>query len=500
MGSHIAVIDVGKTNKKVIVYDEHLAVVDSAYQGFPEYVQDGVHLEDLDAMTAWIKGQLAVFARRYQIAAVSVTTHGATMVCIDANGRVVVPPVAYTTEPPEDFDEGFYRLCGDARDLQRTTATAAFGLLINLAKGIYFAQQHYPDQFAKVATILSLPQYFGYVLTGCAGAEPTYLGCHTYLFDFARRQYSSVTDRLGVRDRLAPLAANSWSVLGNVSPAAARETGLSTGCIVTMGIHDSNSSLLPYLVKGHRNFVLNSTGTWCVAMHPCELVDFKEDEIGKLVFYNLDAFFNPVKTSIFMGGQEFDTYAGLLKQINGRSDIPPFDRSRCERVLAERRLFILPSVVRGTGLFPDSRPRAVEDCRVFMLDEITSGRNVPAFFRDYETAFAVLNVSLALQTSIALSMAGFVDGGDIFTEGGFRKNDTYNALMAALYPTSHVALTQLAEATAFGAALLAKAALLKGSPMDTRGAFEIQTTAVVAEPLPAASAYAAEFRRRLTKG
>jgi sugar (pentulose or hexulose) kinase len=149
------------------------------------------------------------------------------------------------------------------------------GSLINVGKKLFFAKKHFPQGFARIDSILNYPQYFGYLFTGKKGAEPTYVGCHTYLFDFDKKEYSSVARKLGIVEKLPPVIARSWEVLGTVTPRVAAETGLPPDCVVTMGIHDSNSSLLPYLVKGHGNFVLNSTGTWCVAMHPAAEVPFR---------------------------------------------------------------------------------------------------------------------------------------------------------------------------------------------------------------------------------
>lgn len=495
----IAVLDIGKTNKKVMIFDQSLKLIDSAYEGFEESVDGAVHIEDLSNMTTWLKEQLGRFAREHTIGAVSVTTHGATLICVDQDGTVKVPPVAYTTETDDSFHDRFYATCGAPKELQRTTATPAFNLLLNAGKTIQFVKEHYPKKFETVGSVVTMPAYFGYVLTGAFGSEPTYMGCHTYLLDFGSKQYSSVADSLGVRDKLPPMAENSWQVLGTVSEAVSKELGLPGDCIVTMGIHDSNSSLLPYLVKGYRNFVLNSTGTWCVEMHPTDTFELDESDLGKLVFYNLDAFFNPVRTTIFMGGQEFDTYDGILKKMHSTDSFPAFDVELCRKIVAEKQLFVLPSVVKGTGLFPDSPPRVVEGDKTYPLAGIESGAAVPEAFSSYETAYAALNLSLAVQTSVALEMAGFDGAGNVFTEGGFRKNTTYNPLLAALYPKATMALTGLEEATAFGAALLAKAALDKGTPMDTAGLFDIETIDVPRPDIPGIDEYAAEFRRRVSE-
>jgi sugar (pentulose or hexulose) kinase len=491
----IAVIDVGKTNKKVLIFDQNLKIVDSAYKSFDEYIEDTVHYERVEETSAWIMDQLNVFSKTYPVKALSVTTHGATMMCIDKNGGLALPPVAYTTDAGEKFDQDFYTEFGSMESLQEETCTAKIGSMINEAKILYFCKQKWPDRFAKIYKILNYPQYFGYLFTGNIGAEPTYTGCHTYLYDPVRRRYSSVAEKLGIVEKLPEKISKSWDVLGTISPEASKKCGLGTDCIVTMGIHDSNSSLLPYIVKGHKNFVLNSTGTWCVAMHPTNHISFKKNELGKLVFFNQDAFFNPVKTSIFMGGMEFDTYTSILRGITGAREYPAFDPALYAKVIADRSLFILPSVAKGTGIFPDAVSRAVEKNVSFPLDEIKSGKRAPAFFSDYRVADAVLVVSLALQTKAAIDMTGFSGSGAFFTEGGFRKNSAYNAVLASLYPESRMALTSLAEATAFGAAMLARAALDNTTPMETKRFFEIETTEVKSASLPGIEEYEKEFAR-----
>lgn len=495
--NHIAVIDVGKTNKKVLVFDEGLTIVDSAYRTFDERVEDGVHYEQVDSAVVWFKEQLKRFAATYPIKAISVTTHGATAICIDRAGNLATPPVAYTTPADEAFRTEFFDTFGDREELQRATATAEIGDMVNVAKVLFFMKKKWPEKFAQIDAVLNYPQYFGYLLTGKAGAEPTYTGCHTYLYDFANNRYSSVAAALGIEDKLPPEIAKTWEVLGTITPDIARETGLPDDCIVTMGIHDSNASLLPYLVKGYEDFVLNSTGTWCVAMHPTREVRFEPDELGKLVFYNLDAFFNPVKTSIFMGGLEFETYTELLEKINGRRERPSFDPALYGRVIAEKQRFILPSVVRGTGIFPDAAPRVIDGDEVVGLEEIKDGTRVPSFLKDYPTALAALELSLALQTGAALEMIGYDGRGTIFTEGGWRKDAAYNALMAALYPESTVVTTDLAEATAFGAAIIGKAALDGTTPMETADCFAIETNAVERPSLAGLAEYAKAFRDRL---
>ena len=494
----IGVLDIGKTNKRLLVYDPALRIVESTYASFPEVAGDGeVRLENTGAIREWMLESLARFAPRYPLRALSVSTHGAAFACLDEAGEPAVPVVSYTTEPGEAFHRDFYARMGDADRLQERTFAPRLSCLLNIAQGIDFVQHRWPEAFRRTKALLGFPQYFGCLLTGRTGVEPTYFGSHTYLLDYRRGGWSEVAGKLGIMDLLPQTFRPSWEVLGVLAPAVAARTGLAAETLVTMGIHDSNAALLPYLLKHPEGFVLNSTGTWCVVMHPGQELGFGADEIGKVVFFNQDVFGRPVKTAIFMAGQEYDTYRALFRQTAETAEVPPFDPALYARLIRERRQFILPGVTPGTGQFPDSTPRIVDDEQVIPLAEVQAGRRVPAFLRDPRTAYAVLNLSLAFQTRVALRRAGTLDGEAIFTEGGFRKNEDYNALVRGLFPRSEVFLTNLEEASAFGAALLAKAAFERRDIRELGAGFEIERRRVPPCPLEGLEAYGEALLARI---
>lgn len=150
-------------------------------------------------------------------------------------------------------------------------------------------------------------------------------------------------------------------------------------------------------------------------------------------------------------------------------------------------------------IFPNSEPGVVDRREKIDLEKIIVGQVIPTFFNDFDTAMAVLNISLAIQTFYALNMAGFDGTGTVFIEGGFRKNLAYLNLLGALYPEAKIALTKMEEATSFGAAILARAAFSGTPPKSTASDFEIEITPISSRPLPSLKDYIAEFDR-LTRG
>ena len=486
MNRGIAVIDIGMTNKKVSLYDTRLQILDSQTRTFKPVMVDEVETHDLEGMEAWFLDTLSRLQKRLDIGAITVTTHGATMVCVDASGKPCVPCVYYTHDPGQGFQDRFYRLAGDPVELQAVTGTPVLSALINPAKGLLFAKEKFPDQFSRTKHVLSYPPYWGLRFTGVVGAEGTYAGCHTYLWDWKRECYSTVAEALGVASLMPAPLKDSWAVLGTLKPEVASRTGLGADTILTMGIHDSNASLLPHLAKRKRDFVLNSTGTWCVLMHPQERYGFAPDELGKTVFFNRSAYNTPVKTAIFLGGMEYETWCAL---IGSSANAPRVEDYR--DVIRERRQFILPEVVPGSGQFPGSTARFVDAGKPIPLSAIPSGP-LPEVLRDRARAQAVLNLSLVIQTVVSLERTGLVPGTDVLTEGGFRKNRDYNELLAAALPSNKVYLTDIAEATSFGAALTGVAALEGRTVESLADRFDVAYVPV--PPMPVLQGFD-EYRR-----
>lgn len=468
MRKAIAVIDIGMTNKKVALYGTDLKLLEIRKKVFEPIMRDGHETHDLAGMETWFLAELADAAKRFEIASIAVSTHGATFVCVDADGNPLLPCIYYTFEPGPEFHEEFYKVAGDPKELQITTGTPRFSALINLAKGIYYAAGRYPAEFKRTVHILNFPQYWGMRLTGVAGGEGTSMGCHTYLYDWKRSALSSVAENLGIASKLPFPPRASWERLGTLRPSLASQIGISPNAIVAMGIHDSNASLLPYLVKTTKEgFTVNSTGTWCVLMHPQEKYGFSRDEVGKVVFFNRSAYNKPVKTAIFLGGKEFEVWSDLVEDLPKKINPEIF-----RKIISEQSDFITPEIVAGSGQFPGAVPGAFEGSDFVALCDIEKGIKKPAFFAEPSKFLAVLDLSLVMQTLVALERTGIEKGQKIYIEGGLRHNAEYCSLLAASLPDNPVLLTDMEEATAFGAALTALAALEGITPSELSERFK----------------------------
>eukprot|EP01105_Mastigella_eilhardi_P019521 TRINITY_DN4596_c0_g1_i1.p1 TRINITY_DN4596_c0_g1~~TRINITY_DN4596_c0_g1_i1.p1 ORF type:complete len:529 (-),score=125.81 TRINITY_DN4596_c0_g1_i1:41-1405(-) len=383
-------------------------------------------------------------------------------------GRLALPILSYTQPFDSNMEKEFAALCGSVTELQQRTASPPFERLLNMAKGIFFAQKTFPNEWRQVRHVIPFSSYFTYVLSGKICSDGTSVGCHTYLWDFVNNKWSHVARALNVEHLLPPIR-NSWEVVGTVQPSVAQKTHLREGTLVASGLHDSNASLVPYiaLMRG-KDFAINSSGTWCVVMHPSDRVELKKEDLGRIIFYNMSVFRKPVRTVNFPGGMEFAAFtAGFKKFSEPPDEVTGKDDSlgpEYRQIIRDARVFLLPGIFGPGTHFLGCRPgfAVVDDKGKVALtawEDVVSGKTKPPVpFARRSWFAALLRLSLAAQTHRALLCADTSAEAPVFIEGPGLKNDhAYGALLAALRPHATVGTsTGITHATAFGAAMMAR--------------------------------------------
>src|SRR5689334_15423903 len=94
----IAIFDVGKTNKKLLLFDEQYNVIHEESKQLPEIKdEDGFSCEDVDALTTWVRGSFesACNDERFDIKAVNFSAYGASFVYLNEDGKVFLPLYNY---------------------------------------------------------------------------------------------------------------------------------------------------------------------------------------------------------------------------------------------------------------------------------------------------------------------------------------------------------------------------------------------------------------------
>jgi sugar (pentulose or hexulose) kinase len=413
-----AVLDIGKTNLKVVLFDaDGIVLWEKSATNTPLPAPPYLHA-DVEAIWRFVLASLAEAGGQFDIEAIVPTAHGASGVVLGENG-LVLPMLDYEDKGPEEIEPRYAKIRPPFAE--SLSGPAAGGL--NLGRQWAFQKWRFPDELARARWLTTYPQYWSWRLTGVAASEVTSLGCHTDLWNPQAAHVSSLVDALGIAPLLPPMLP-AWETLSCIAAEVAAATGLSPKTRVLNGIHDSNASLLPNLLARKAPFTVVSTGTWVIIMSVG--LKFASLDQASDLYANVDATAQPVPCARFMGGREYAAIAGE----NGGSP----DTAQIAEVIASGAL-ALPSFTGNGGPYAKRRGEILGE--------------VPDALRP-----ALATLHIALMTDDLLTRLG-ASTGDLIIEGSFGRNTAYCGLLAMQRPGQRVLIAADQSGTARGAALLA---------------------------------------------
>src|SRR5690349_21616754 len=122
----IAVFDIGKTNKKLLVFDESYQVVMEESASFTEITdEDGFPCEDIDVLVAWMLRhvQTLLQSQSLQLKAINFSTYGASLLYIDERGQRIAPLYNYLKPYPPEVLEQFHNHHGSKEQVATETSS-----------------------------------------------------------------------------------------------------------------------------------------------------------------------------------------------------------------------------------------------------------------------------------------------------------------------------------------------------------------------------------------
>lgn len=435
---HVAVIDIGKTNAKLAIVDpqnwRELAVRTMANRVLPGPPYPHFNVE---AIWAFLLDSMRELNGQYPVASISITTHGASGVLLTEHGELAMPVLDYEHDGPDSMRNAYEALRPDFSE----TGSPKIAVGLNLGAQFFWQMQAFPDLATDVRHMLTYPQYWAYRLTGVMANEATSLGCHTDLWNPWKGTFSSMVETLDWTPLMAPVR-KATDVLGPLHAHLADQLGLAAAVPVHCGIHDSNASLFPHLMQRQAPFNAVSTGTWVICMsvggQPIEPDPMRDTLV------NVNAFGEPVPSSRFMGGREFDLLMADRKAVASKNAV--------SRVL-DGKIMLFPSVENQTGPFQGRQPEWTVE---------------PHTLNDGEY-YAVVSFYLALVTNVCLKLCGA--DGPIIVEGPFVQNNLYLRMLESVSGRRVIGSASSATGTSIGAAMLTIKNTDMGSQESLRAEF-----------------------------
>jgi sugar (pentulose or hexulose) kinase len=402
----IAIFDIGKTNKKLFLFDEDYQIVYEHSERFDEIEdEDGFPCENLRRLKQFVFDGLkkATASTQFNIKAVNFSAYGASLVYLDEHGNCIAPLYNYLKPYPKNLEDQFYNTYGSREKFAGQTASPALGSL-NSGLQLYRVKYENRELFNKISTALHLPQYLSYLLSSEKVSDLTSIGCHTALWDFTKNDYHQWVYSEDIAPKLAP-----------VKPC---DTLLQGGQYKTgTGLHDSSAALIPYLMGFEEPFVLISTGTWSISLNPFNQSPLTIDELDNDCLKYMQFNGNPVKASRFFIGP---AYEDGIKEICSQFGV---GKDKLQQIS-------------GDLAFTEESTSATTDETGAMLA--------------YNQLMADLVGNQKASTDLVLTGT---DVKQLFVDGGFSQNEVFMHLLAKAYPSLQVYSAFVPQSTALGAAL-----------------------------------------------
>jgi len=434
-----AIFDIGKTNKKFVLFDENMNEVAEESMSFEELDDDdGDPCDDLDGIASWVKDifEAYVNSREYDIQALNFATYGATLVHLGRDGQPVTPLYNYLKHFPQEVEEKLLENI-DIEKNNIETASPYLGML-NSGLQLFWLKETKPDVFAKVDCSLHLPQYFSYLFTGKRVSELTSIGCHTKMWDFRNHAYHSWLKGYGLMNVLpAPISVLEKKEIDY------KGKKLKVG----VGIHDSSATLVPYFAECTEPFILISTGTWSITLNPFTRENLTREELDKDCLQYMNIHGKPVKASRLFLGNELSKQVEKLNEVFGKQ--PDYYKT----VKPDSGfLDLIGQGEVGTWFLPEAFNNRPSVSAVF--DPQTWN---PHKYKSYDEAYHHLNFGLAMLQREAFKLAeGKSEIRKVYLDGGFVHNEIFLSILRQLMPDCEITVNDKPVGTALGAALVMK--------------------------------------------
>lgn len=442
----IAVFDIGKTNKKFLLFNENLEVVFHKEITFEEIKDDdGFACDDILRIEEWMFDTIDEIEEYYNVKALNFSTYGASLVYLDHSGKRLAPLYNYLKPLNEDVLDGFFEKYGGKNEFCRKTASPASGML-NSGFQILWMKKAKPVVFGKVKSILHFPQYLSYLFTRKITADLTSIGCHTGLWDFDIMKYH---EWLNDKNIVLPVPeSNDLTFKGNITNKEVN---------VGIGIHDSSASLVPYLLFSPQKFILMSTGTWCVIMNPFNNELLTDYQLSNDALCYLSVQQKPVKSSrIFLG---------YIHQVNVKRIADFFGLTPDFYEFVKTDDNILKALIQNEKVFfKNGMTNDFVDNAVDLKEYPTAAAAYQQFVVDL-TRLAIESLKLVIPENDETKI--------IYISGGFARSEIFNRLISTLVPGKKVYTTSVNNSSALGAALSVWNKAFQSAPVTDLGLKEI---------------------------
>ena len=443
----IITVDVGTTAVKIAIFTEKLIL-----RGFKvaEYKLQtpGAHIVELNPEVYWnsvvkcirsLVKELSI--QKENIAVITCTTQGETIIPVADNGRVLHNAVVWL-DSRADKESKYISARFTAEEFYFKTGCPEISPIWPISKILWF-KNNKKEIYEKAYKFLLLEDYLIYKLSGQFITNPS-VSCSTGFFDIYKNDlWFDILEYCGISSDKIPVCKPCGSIVGNISLSAAKELDLQLNTKISTGAMDQVASAL-----GSGNVfsgcLTETTGTALVTAATCLKPELKKltpvtvychAEVGKYLLINVS------QTAGIILKWFRDEFCKDLCHQQTENVFAKMDQLASSAPIGSRGLYLFPHFTGMQIPVSDFKARGV-----FFGVGLDTGRE--CFIR------AIMEgVGYMLRESVELLRILGVNPSFIYSLGGGAKSSVWNSIKANI---CNLPITTMCndESTSVGAAIL----------------------------------------------
>lgn len=261
MSNYYLAVDIGASSgRHILAHMEEGKMVLEEIHRFPNGMveQDGEMVWESERLFEEIKTGMKKCKELGKIpVSIGIDTWGVDFVLLDAEGKRIGNAVAYRDGRTRGMDEEVYKIIPEEELYGRTGIQKQ---IFNTVYQMMALKEKRPDSLAQAKTLLLIPDYFHYLLTGKAVTEYTNATTTQLVNPVTKDWDRELLEMLGYPVEIFPRIVMPGTELGDISSGMAAEIGY-TCKVVVPATHDTGSAVMAVPTNSEHTIYISS-GTW----------------------------------------------------------------------------------------------------------------------------------------------------------------------------------------------------------------------------------------------
>lgn len=271
----VLAMDLGATSGRAILYyilDDKLQSEEiSRFENRP-IKERGFLCWDVELLFSYILEAIRLANQKSDLQSVGIDTWGVDFALIDGNGQLISSPVHYRDSRTKGVLEEVAQ-CSSLSELYYKTGNQL--MEINTLFQLLRTKSKSPDTYFKAETLLMIPDFLNYRLTGKKIVERSIASTMQMVNPFTKTWNQEILEMFEIPKRLLPEIVDEGTILGTVL----EKHHVGTPKVITVCEHDTASAIVAIPTDDERTLFISS-GTWSLIGTELTIPIVNEDSLS----------------------------------------------------------------------------------------------------------------------------------------------------------------------------------------------------------------------------